>query len=105
MAPDPPSVARPVLVGHLIVTLPVVAIMTAGYFGAGAVLGPRTSLLGGAAGVVVAWLYWSLAVPRWRAWALRSGADSEKLQRWAVATGLVWPRGSVFEKTELPPRS
>jgi hypothetical protein len=55
--------------------------------------------------IALAWLYWSVAVPRWREWALNSGADPEEIQRLAVRTGIVWPKGWVFEKTELPPRS
>jgi hypothetical protein len=52
----------------------------------------------------LAWLYWSLAVPRWRIWAHRAGADPEKTQILAVRARLVWPKGSFFERTELPPR-
>jgi hypothetical protein len=40
-------------------------------------------------------------VPRWRQWAITRGAAADKLQRWAVITGLVWRKGSMFEKTEF----
>jgi hypothetical protein len=51
-------------------------------------------------GPLVGWLWWSFSVPRWRKWALQNGAIEDKLQKWAVLTGLVWPKGSIFEKTE-----
>lgn len=55
-------------------------------------------------GAVLAWPWWSISVPRWRRWALARGVDARKLQKAAVCTGLVWPRGWIFEKTEIPPR-
>ena len=52
-------------------------------------------------GSLVAWFWWSFSVPRWRKWALENGAPEDKLQKWGVITGLVWPKGSIFEKTEF----
>ena len=64
-------------------------------------LGLRWSLF---LGVVLAWPWWSVSVPRWRRWALNRGVDAKQLQKAAVCTGLVWPKGWPFEKTEIPPR-
>ncbi len=50
---------------------------------------------------VPAWLWWSWSVPRWRAWAISRGVDPERLQEHAVRAKLVWPRGSIFERTEF----
>jgi hypothetical protein len=99
-----PSVAKQILVGQLVVMLPVLTIILAGCFLGYALFAKDGSRVGLVAGSALAWLYWSLTIPRWRAWALRSGANPEALQKWGVATGLVWPRGWIFEKTELPPR-
>ena len=55
-------------------------------------------------GAILAWPWWSVSVPRWRRWALAHGVDANKLQKAAVITGLVWPKGWIFEKTEIPPR-
>ncbi|MEW6401972.1 MAG: hypothetical protein AB1649_09240 [Chloroflexota bacterium] len=52
-------------------------------------------------GIVLAWVWWSFSVPRWRRWALRNGIPTEKLQKWGVIAGLVWPKGWIFEKTEF----
>lgn len=51
---------------------------------------------------VLGWLWWSYAVPRWRAWALANGAPPERLQARAVEAKLLWPKGSLWEKTEIP---
>ena len=94
------SPSRAVACGHLIVTLPVLAIMAAVAFLAWPRLGGSSLIIAG----IIAWPWWSLAVPRWRRWALARGADPDALQRLAERTGLVWPRGWIFEKTEIPPR-
>lgn len=55
------------------------------------------------AGFVLAWLWWSFAVPRWRLWAYqRVGAEQiPALKAEAVAVGLTWPAGHRFERTEI----
>jgi hypothetical protein len=54
-----------------------------------------------AAGFVIAWLWWSVMVPRWRLWAYERVDDIAKLKRVAVAVGLIWPDGWIFERTEI----
>jgi ABC-type uncharacterized transport system permease subunit len=91
--------------GQLTVNLPVLAIIVlGGVFSVKRLHGPSI-LLGMFGSIAVAWLWWSLAVPRWRLWALRSGCDPDELQAQGVEAGLLWPKGSFFEKTELPPRN
>ena len=51
-----------------------------------------------------AWLWWSFSVPRWRFWALSRGADPVQLQNLGQVAKLLWPKGSLFEKTEFPYR-
>ncbi len=122
--PDPQTPARQkkplhvgiaILVGQLIVNLPVILIIL-GLFAIGIVLLlvldtrfpslPGWSFLLGVLAIIiigplVGWLWGSFSVPRWRKWALRNGVPEDKLQKWAVITGLVWPKGSIFEKTEF----
>ncbi len=50
---------------------------------------------------VAAWVWWSFAVPKWRLWAYERVSDIAELKRQAVAQKLVWPDGSIFEKTEI----
>ena len=120
--PQPPTgqkktlhVAIAILVGQLIVNLPVMLIILGAYGvgiallltlvdkfpffqGWGFLIGILVLII---IGPLVGWLWWSFSVPRWRKWALRNGVPEDKLQKWAVSTGLVWPKGSVFEKTEF----
>jgi hypothetical protein len=96
------STARAILIGHIVVNGPVLVVLAIGALvGRSSFNSLGAGLLGGA---LVAWLWWSLAVPRWRKWALARGADPAELQRIGAMTGLVWPKGWLPEKTEIPPR-
>jgi hypothetical protein len=90
--------------GQLVVNLPVLSIIVGGGILSFKLIPGPWFLVGPFAAITIAWLWWSLAVPRWRLWALRLGCDPDDLQKQGVEAGLVWPRGSFFEKTELPPR-
>ena len=108
------SVITAILVGQLVVNLPIPIII----FGVSSLgidiaifLGNALPVLSGFVlvgiivsvilGVVFGWLWWSFSVPRWRRWAHRNGAPEDQLQRLAVITGLVWPKGWDMEKTEF----
>jgi hypothetical protein len=58
-----------------------------------------------ALGFALAWLWWSLAVPRWRVWAYERVQDIPLLKERAVAVGLTWPDGHRFGKTEIKSQS
>ncbi len=51
-------------------------------------------------GFILGWTWWCHSVPRWRRWTHQRGVNPDRLQKWAVITGLVWRKGSWFEKTE-----
>ena len=51
--------------------------------------------------VLPAWLWWSYATPKWRLWALQNVDDWRTLESAAIAEKLIWPRGSVFNLTEI----
>lgn len=96
---------KAVMFGHVIISLPVVAIMLGVgdtvYFLTG-----RISLVWGleqnsiwqfgrvvicAMGAAApAWMWWSCGVRRWRNWTENRGAASESLEELAARTGLVW---------------
>jgi hypothetical protein len=106
-----PTPFQAVMWGHAFVTLPVFAtIITGGAVGLwlGGRLGPLFGLVGLLVGIVlgaaVAWVWWSFTVPVWRDWVVDQGLTPSDVQELAVATGLVWPRGSHFERTEFPRR-
>ena len=56
-----------------------------------------------AASFFAAWLVWSVLVPHWRYWAYRRVDDIEALKDEAVAWGLIWPEGHLFQRTEITP--
>jgi hypothetical protein len=52
-------------------------------------------------GFIAAWTWWSFNIPKWRLWAYERVSDVETLKGWAVAVGLTWPDGHIFEETEI----
>jgi hypothetical protein len=92
------TIWKAILTGQLIVNLPAVAIMIAVLF-LGVLMAPWPFAL--LAGSLLAWIWWSFTVPRWRDWALKHGINPERLQKFSVRTGLTWPKGSPFERTEF----
>lgn len=100
------SVFSAILIGHLVITLPILLVFGIPFLLI--VIFFRWYPLGCIAlpiSFVVGWLWWAYLVPRWRMWALKRGADAHDLQWWAVATMLVYPKGWIFEKTELRPKN
>ncbi|HYV95415.1 MAG TPA: hypothetical protein VE978_26815 [Chitinophagales bacterium] len=53
------------------------------------------------AGFILAWLWWSVHVIRWKIWAYANVADIHRLEQKAIRRGLIWKRGSFWEITEL----
>ncbi|MCP4428649.1 MAG: hypothetical protein GY803_29535, partial [Chloroflexi bacterium] len=52
-------------------------------------------------GFVLAWVWWSFNVPKWRLWALERVEDIPQLYKKAISYGIMWSRGHFFEKTEI----
>jgi hypothetical protein len=95
---------RAVLIGQLVVNLPVVSIMGLAFLLAYVLKGPTWAPIALLLAVIPAWLWWSFMVPRWREWAKRQGVDENETQLIGERSGLVWPEGSIFEKTEFHSR-
>jgi hypothetical protein len=53
------------------------------------------------AGVILAWLVWGFMITRWRIWAFAQVRNVHELKKRAIQDKLIWPEGSVFEKTEI----
>jgi hypothetical protein len=56
-------------------------------------------------GWLLAWLWWSLTVPKWRLWAYERVIEIVELKHSAVKAGLTWPDGHIFERTEIKSRA
>jgi hypothetical protein len=95
------SALRAVAHGHLTVTLPVVGLIVfCGLLG-WLLNGVGAFFVGLIVGSAVAWPLWSFLVPRWRDWVEDAGLTGDDVQYLAVATYLLWPQGSLFERTEF----
>ena len=51
--------------------------------------------------IILAWVWWSWALPKWRLWAVKKVDDIELLFDKAIEAQLMWPVGHFFQKTEL----
>ena len=54
---------------------------------------------------VLAWLWWSVNVPKWRIWALERTTDWPPLKMQGIRAGLIWDEttatGRFFRRTEI----
>ncbi|WP_285055352.1 hypothetical protein [Pedobacter ginsengisoli] len=55
-------------------------------------------------GTGLGWLYWSIAITKWRIWAFQNVRNVHELKKRAIQEKLIWPDGSVFVKTEIRTR-
>lgn len=59
------------------------------------------SAAGVAASLLLAWLYWSIMIVRWRLWAFDKVSNVHDLYQRATTERLIWPDGSWANKTEI----
>ncbi len=106
-----PSNIQLILLGHLIVNMPVVLllfglpILTWKLSGGLDNLGYQFIIAAFALliGFKLAWIWWSVFITKWRIKAFYSTHEDNwiSLKKMAIKTGLIWPEGYDFEKTEL----
>ena len=53
--------------------------------------------------IAISWIWWGYQVVKWKYWAFSSVSEEEshKLYIKAIEVGLIWPSGSLFNKTEI----
>jgi hypothetical protein len=53
--------------------------------------------------ILIGWTWWSYKIVKWKYWAFSKLDlnDSYELYSKAIAVGLIWPTGSIFNKTEI----
>jgi hypothetical protein len=56
-------------------------------------------ILGAGGGFVIGWLYWTIAVTRWRLWAFDNVRNVHELQKRAVKEGIIAEDGSFWDGT------
>jgi hypothetical protein len=92
--------------GRMMITYPSVAILfvltgLSLYFGANEILTWWMALCGAGAGFILAWLYWSVMITKWRLWAFANVDNVHELKRRAIKENLLWKDNSLFGKTEI----
>jgi hypothetical protein len=101
------SVEEAILKGKKMINYPALAIMIAIIIVsiAGAVAleeeTPILVIVGFGLSFVVAWLYWSIFITKWRIWAFENVRNVHELKKRAIQENLIWKDGSIFEKTEI----
>ncbi|MBS1771438.1 MAG: hypothetical protein JST82_01170 [Bacteroidetes bacterium] len=51
--------------------------------------------------IALAWLIWSVQVTKWKVWAFENVTNVHELEKQAIKSKLIWPAGSIFNKTEV----
>jgi hypothetical protein len=106
--PTPITPGRAVFQGHLMATVPALLLLVA-VFVLGArwiaqpLIAPERSFsaywirlgLVSVAALGVGWLWWAVAILRWRAWMRARGANEKEAQRLGERTLLLWPKRAV----------
>lgn len=84
--------------GHYSINFPIVVLYAAAFW----VFGLDFIVL--SIVTVVAWLFWSIMVPKWKLKSIKNLDSAESYVEWnsnAVFNGLIWPDNSWLAKTEL----
>lgn len=82
------TATKAILIGHLIINIPIISIITCiSYISLALNLGLNLGLL---TGIILGWIYWSYLIPRWRQWAINRGVNEANLDKWARRTLLTW---------------
>ena len=53
--------------------------------------------------IIIGWIWWSYRIVKWKCWAFSQIDTENGLEFYdrAIAVGLIWPKGSFFNKTEI----
>ena len=107
----PMSRSKPVLVGLVTVYGPSIlfvfgcAIM--GYWAAASLFNSEipeiAAMFSAFIAAPVGWIWWSYQIVKWKCWAFSTVTekDAQVLFDRAIKVGLIWPNGSIFNKTEI----
>ena len=53
--------------------------------------------------ICIGWIWWSFKIVKWKYWAFSqlNKEESYVLYEKAIKIGLLWPKGNIFNKTEI----
>ena len=91
---DPDITSRAVLLGHLTITIPVVAAIPFILFIGLYMFGPAFLMYYICAGLAVSWQWYSIAIPRWEESLQRKGVQENEIPEIRRRAGLLWPGAS-----------
>lgn len=104
------SVSEAIKNAHLFISLPIALLIIGSTFIIEYLYNDQldylnASLLGIILGVILAWMYWSFAITKWRIWAYKNVEHIHLLTKTAISNHIIWPPAHFFSKTEivLPP--
>lgn len=92
--------------GHRMVNYPVMVIYL-GVFSITIYMGVQKMIptwgypIGFILGFVLAWLWWSFRIPKWKVWAFENVRNVHELKKRAIQEKLIWPDNTFFTKTEI----
>ena len=89
------STSRAVLVGHLTITIPAIVAFLLVVLLNLHIFGPPLLLYYILAGVTLDWQWYSIALPRWKEWAVNKGVADSEVENLAQCAGLMWPGGAA----------
>jgi hypothetical protein len=123
------TIGKAILIGELVVNIPALALLLASLVGFGSWMEDSLPFLAPGhhdkswqgrliefglvlclftVATAIGWLWWSLALPRWRLWALRRVNDPFALRGAAIGASLMYPSkgwGRLFARTEIQSRA
>jgi hypothetical protein len=83
--------SRAIVVGHLSITAPAIAVVLLIPLLGLRMFGPFLLVYYVLAGITVAWQWYSAAVPAWKKWLAGKSVQNEEAEHLAHRVGLVWP--------------
>lgn len=102
------KIYQAIIIGHLLINIPIIAICLGlpylvTYLNISLVLKVILVIVAFFLSIGVSWIFWSISITKWRIWAFNQVEEEDwvKLKEMAIAQKLIWPVGSVFEKTEI----
>ncbi|MGA2202707.1 MAG: hypothetical protein ABSG40_12155 [Terriglobales bacterium] len=92
---DPGVSSRMVLLGHLLITIPAIAVIPLILYFGWYIFGPDLLLYYLCAGLAVSWQWYSAAAPRWKESLRKKNVQENEIEEIQRHTGLLWPGAST----------